>query len=374
MKAGINFDLYDSYYLDSVRVVTLKPDNVNLDSITPWRLRWNSTANPFLLQPYIQFKYSFTDDLTMTAGISSVYYSLSKNSNSLLEPRMGISYQPTKKHRFNFAIGLHSQMLAPYLYYYDKNDTYPFKTELDPYNTGLDLMKSLHFVLGHDWFAGKYVRLKTEVYYQYLYDLPVGKTISAYSLLNSGSGFSRFFPDTLISDGTGRNYGIDFTIEKGFSKGYFFMFTASLFDAKYRGSDGILRNSTFNGKYGANLVFGKEFNVGFRRTLNIGGGMNVAGGQRHGIIDEVATQLEQEVLFKDEQYNEFKFKDYFRADLKIAYKVNTKRFTHEIAIDIVNVFNTENILRYSYSPGRKEPIVFEPQLGRLPIFYYRFNF
>ena len=373
-KLGLNFDLYDSNYLDSVRVVYLKQDNVTLDSVTDWRKRWDGKANPFLLQPYVQFKYRFTDDFTLTAGVSSIYYSLSKNSNSLFEPRVGLSYQVNKKQKISFAIGLHSQILAPYLYFYDKNDTAPYKDKLDPYNKDLELMKSLHFVLGHEWYTGKYVRMKTEVYYQYLYDLPIGKERGSFSLLNSGAGFSRFFPDTLTSNGTGRNYGIDFTIEKAFTKGYFFIFTGSLFDAKYRGSDDTLRNSTFNGKYGANLLIGKEFKIGMKQTINIGGSVSIAGGQRYGVIDSVATQLEQEVVYEKNNYNEFKFKDYFRADLKIAYKINSRKFTHEIAVDIVNLLNTENILRYSYSPGKTEPIVFEPQIGRLPIFYYRLNF
>ena len=371
IKAGINFDLYDSKYLDSVRVV-YSADEIKLDSVSKWRLRWNSEANPFIIQPYINLRHSFSDNLTLTAGLTSLIYSMSKNSISPIEPRFGLAYQINKKHKISFATGLHSQALAQYLYYYDKNDQY--SSELNPYNKDLKLMKSLHFVLGHEWYTGKYVRLKTEVYYQYLYDLPIGKKRSSYSLLNSGSGFSRFFPDVLTSDGTGRNYGIDMTIEKAFTKGYFFIVTGSLFDAKYRGSDDTLRNSTFNGSYGLNLMIGKEFKIGVKQTLNIATSATLSGGQRKGIVDVDATIREQEVVFKDANYNEFKFRDYFRSDLKISYKINSKKFTHEISFDIVNVLNTTNILRYSYAPGKKDSIVEEPQIGRLPVFYYRFNF
>ncbi|MGE5355285.1 MAG: carboxypeptidase-like regulatory domain-containing protein [Deltaproteobacteria bacterium] len=372
MRAGINFDMYDSKYLDSVRVVYVKDDEITLDSVSPWRLRWDSEANPFIIQPYIQLKHSFNDNFILSAGITSVIYSLSKNSISPFEPRLGLSYQINRKHKVSFATGLHSQTLAQYLYYYDKNDEY--RNKLNPYNTDLKLMKSLHFVLGHEWFTGKFVRLKTELYYQYLYDLPIEKKQSSYSLLNSGSGFSRFFPDELTSNGKGRNFGIDMTIEKAFTKGYFFLVTGSLFDAKYRGSDDTLRNSTFNGKYGLNMLIGKEFKFGMKQSLNISGSATIAGGQRRGIVDVDKTIREQEVVFKDEKYNEDKFKDYFRSDLKISYKINSRKFTHEISFDIVNVLNTKNILRYSYSPGKKNSIVEEPQIGRLPVFYYRFNF
>jgi len=374
MKAGLNFDLYDSRYIDSVRVVYLKQDNVTLDSITPWRKRWDGTGNPMLIQPYIQIKYKASDKFTFTGGLTSLIYTMSKNSISPLEPRLGLSYQIDRKQKVNFALGLHSQTLAPYLYYYDKNDVAPYKDKLDPYNKDLKLLKSFHAIAGYERFIGKNIRFKAETYYQYLYDLPVSIVPNSYSLINSGSGFSRFFPDTLVSKGTGRNYGLDLTVEKSFSRGYFFMMSGSLFDAKYRGSDDTLRNSSFNGRFATNLLFGKEFKIGYKQTLNIGFKVAWTGGQRYGVIDKVESQKEQEIVYADAHYNEYQFKDYFRADFKIAWKLNTKKFTHEIALDIANMLDTKNILRYSYAPGRTEPILEEYQLGRLPIFYYRFDF
>ena len=374
MKAGLNWDNYDSRYIDSVRVVYLKKDNVTLDSITPWRKRWDATGNPMLIQPYIQFKYKATDKFTFTGGFTSLIYTMSKNSISPIEPRLGLTYQVNRKQKVNFAMGLHSQIFAPYLYYYDKNDVEPYKKKLEPYNKDLKLMKSLHVVAGYERYIGKNIRFKAETYYQYLYDLPVSTVPSAYSLINSGSGFSRYFPDTLVSSGTGRNYGLDLTIEKSFSRGYFFIMSGSLFDAKYRGSDDTLRNSSFNGRFATNIMVGKEFKIGYKQTLNIGLRVAWAGGQRYGIIDKEESQKEQEIVYSDVHFNDYQFKDYFRADFKIAWKFNTKKFTHEIALDIANMFDTKNILRYSYAPGKEEPIYLEHQLGRLPIFYYRFDF
>jgi hypothetical protein len=371
-KTGINFDLYDLKYTDSVRVVTLNEDNTQLKDVTPWRTRWNSEDNPMLIQPYIQFKYKANDKLTLTGGITSNIFTISDNATSPIEPRLGLSYQVSRKQKINFAMGLHSQTLAPYLYYFDKNLDYD--AQLEPYNKDLALLKSLHVVLGYEKHIGSKIRFKAETYYQYLYDLPVETKPSAYSLLNSGTGFSRFFPDALVSNGTGRNYGLDLTIEKGFSKGYYFMMSGSLFDARYKGSDDTLRNSSFNGRFASNFLAGKEFKFGGRKTLNLGIKVAWTGGQRYGIIDKEASRAAQEIIYSDIQYNAFQFRDYFRTDLKIAYKINTKRFTHEIAIDVSNLFATENVLRYSYAPGKTKEIQEEHQLGRLPIFYYRFDF
>ncbi len=70
--------------------------------------------------------------------------------------------------------------------------------------------------------------------------------------------------------------------------------------------------------------------------------------------------------------------DYFRADLKINYRINRKKVTHEIGLDLVNILNTKNVLKLSYAPDPNDPsanaIREEYQLGFLPIFYYKIDF
>ena len=64
--------------------------------------------------------------------------------------------------------------------------------------------------------------------------------------------------------------------------------------------------------------------------------------------------------------------------MKIGWKLNTKRITHEIGLDLVNILNTRNLLSLAYAPNladpSQEPIAEKTQLGFLPIFYYRIDF
>jgi hypothetical protein len=62
----------------------------------------------------------------------------------------------------------------------------------------------------------------------------------------------------LINNGTGSNYGVELTIEKFFSKGYYGLITASIYNSNYKGSDGITRNTAFNGRYVYNILAGKR--------------------------------------------------------------------------------------------------------------------
>ena len=93
------------------------------------------------------------------------------------------------------------------------------------------------------------------------------------------------------------------------------------------------------------------------------------------------NKLTQELVYLDEGRNSEQFAAYFRTDIKLNYKINRIKFSHEIAIDLVNIFGTQNILKQSYAPSLDNPsadpstfIRDEYQLGFLPIFYYRIDF
>ena len=85
------------------------------------------------------------------------------------------------------------------------------------------------------------------------------------------------------------------------------------------------------------------------------------------------------MVIVDSLRNTLQFKPYFRADLKLGMRINGRKLTHEIGLDLVNVFNTKNILSETYSyglsqTGSKDPFYYTYQLGFLPIFYYRVDF
>ncbi len=80
------------------------------------------------------------------------------------------------------------------------------------------------------------------------------------------------------------------------------------------------------------------------------------------------------VFEQDALKNTLKFgRNYVRLDLRLSYKINSKKVTHEFALDLVNVTNRKNILKYSYTnapPYNKQ----DYQLGFLPLFYYKLDF
>ncbi len=373
-KTGLNFDLLDVDYKDQGKTVSLSLTDPDFVEFSPWQTRWDAEDLIPQVQLFAQAKYRFSEKLSGTAGLSSFYFGINDKSISPVEPRLGLSYQVDENQKIGFGLGLHSQAQAPYLYYYG-NETNS-AGELITYNKDeIDLVKSFHSVLSYDRLLGSVSRLKAEVYYQYLYDLPVSASGSSFSLINSGAGFSRFFPEQLTTGGNARNYGVELTLERFFSGGYYFLVTGSLFDSKYRTLENVWRNTSFNGRYAVNGLIAKEWVFKKGSSLNLGTKITSVGGGWYGDIDTEKSQLQQDVIYIDETVNTKKFRPYFRSDVKLAYKINTKKITHEIAIDLVNVFDTQNILKKTYAPDHPEgPVVDEFQLGRLPLFYYRIDF
>ena len=365
LKFGVNFDEYFINQIDSVLPLVTDSNFV---------YRWDFKGNAMLIQPFVQWKWRINENMDFTAGLHSQYFSLS-NSFSPVEPRLGWKWRMKNAQAIFAGAGLHSQTQPLYTYTYHLNGPAGEKIY---HNKNMDFTKSLHSAIGYEKALRKNLNFRTEVYYQELYNIPVTVNPSSFSLINMGSGFARFFPDTLKNTGTGTNYGIEMTLQKFFNNSFFFLVSATLYDSKYKGSDGIERNTSYNGSYVGNLLAGKEFKLNERQSISVGLKTTYAGGKRYGYVDLNASKKFNEIIYQDSAFNERQFKDYFRMDVKVNWKLNTTKLTHEIGLDLVNVFNTRNLLSLAYAPNladpSAEPIAEKQQLGFLPIFYYKIDF
>ena len=363
LKTGLVHDVYRFDMVDSIY------NETQLGYVT--RLDHNGYA--FLSQPFVQWKYKSSKKATVTAGIHGQLFNMEHNTSWSLEPRLGIRYQAGKRNAFGFGTGLHSQMVPTYIYFAGLTSSNGLFVQP---NINLGFLKSYHNVVSWDYTITSNMRIKLETYYQYLYNIPVEHHSSSYSVLDEGHDLSRFFPDSLINNGKANNFGMELTVEKFFSKSYFLLFTASLYDAKRTGSDEINYDAVFNGGYVLNALGSKEFTWGVKRksTFTIGGKLTLAGGKRYTPIDLDASDIAGEAVYIDALRNSMQFTPYLRADLKMNYRINAQRVTHELGLDIVNITDRDNVLKQTYISGGDPPVQEVYQLGILPIFYYRIDF
>ncbi len=321
-------------------------------------------GNALLIQAYAQLKHKFNDLLTLNTGLHSQHFAFS-NSHSL-EPRLSLKYQFAGSQSLSLGSGMHSQIQPlPVYFVRDETDGLP--------NSGVDFSRSLHTVLAYDYLIRPNLRFKSEVYYQYLYNIPVNSFASSFSMLNAGTDFT--IPDeiNLVNEGTGYNYGLELTLEKFYEKGYYFLLTTSLFESKYTGSDGIERNTAFNGNYVVNALAGTEFQLTENTALFFDTKVTVAGGRRFTPIDLVRSrEVGAEVRLDNEAFSE-QFDPYFRADIKAGIRMNHSNWSQQFQVDVQNVANYQNIFQFGYNP-RTEKIGTVYQRGLFPDVQYKVFF
>ncbi|NVO03080.1 MAG: TonB-dependent receptor, partial [Bacteroidetes bacterium] len=302
---------------------------------------------PMLIRGFNQWQYKFNDQLSVTPGLNFMLFTL--NNKLSVEPKIGLSWEIAENHKLNLGYGMHSKMQPLYMYYYQTRvDSNTYVTT----NENLDFTKAHHVVLGWDWRLSENLRLKTEAYYQYLYNVPIENISSSYSVLNNGAAWGIDIRDSLVNKGFGKNYGIELTLEKFFSKNYYFLFTASLFDSKYTGSDKVERNTAFNGKYVINGLLGKEIKWGENRAIILDLKATYAGGKFYTPIDTFATNhtvSEYETIYQENQAFTKQFPAYLKVDIKLGVRFNKKRLSQEFQVYLENITNNKNVLMQTYN-------------------------
>lgn len=329
-------------------------------------------GNYNIVQPFAQGQFRLTEKLTFNAGIHGQYFSI--NEEFVFEPRTALSYAFNSSNTINFGYGLHHQSVpAPILFLNEYVNGNPVQT-----NRNLDLVQSQHYVLSYDVRLGKKWRGKVEVYYQDISKAGVESFPSSYSTLTEGANFGYSIDKTsLVSKGEGYNQGIEFTAEKFFSDGYYALCTTSLFESKYKGSDGIERNSPFNNGYVFNLLGGKEFKIGRakKNVFSIDTKFTTAGGRYYTPVDLQASNDAGYEIRDDANAFSKQYDSYLRLDVKFGIKFNSKkkkRF-HQFYIDLQNVTNHTNIFTLDYN-RLTNAIDQKDQIGFSPDFGYKFQF
>jgi Carboxypeptidase regulatory-like domain/TonB-dependent Receptor Plug Domain len=369
LRAGILGQIF--HQEANMRSRNRTPD-IDGDGLPDWWQQTDFNGELGLFETYVQSLYRLTEKLTLNTGLHAQYFD--KTEDIAVEPRLGLGYQISAKSTINAGYGMHNQT-QPFPVFFFRT-LQPDGTSVDA-NTNLGFSRSQHFVIGYDYKPAPNWRIKAETYFQYIDKVPVDAFSSSFSMLNTGADF--VFPErgNLVNNGTGTNLGLELTAEKFFSKGFYGLVTVSLFDAKYKGSDGIERSTAFNGQYVANMLGGREFAIGStgRRFLTFDTKLTAAGGRPYTPVDLAASQAAgREILKADLAFSQ-NLDDYFRWDVKFGFRLNNpkRKLSQTFFLDLQNVTNNENIFaqRYNEVTGTVGKTY---QIGFFPDILYRVEF
>ena len=290
-----------------------------------------------LLSAYTNSSFAFTDKWTLNVGLTSQLFTL--NNRYTIEPRAGIKWHFLPNQSIGLAYGLHSR-LEMLNYYFTKMG--------EETNKNLDFTRAHHLVLSYNLNIGDNYNLKIEPYVQKLYNVPVVAD-SSFSFINLQGDW--FITDRLVNKGEGLNYGVDLTLEKYMSRGYYYMLTASLFNAKYKGGDNVWHNSRYNRNYVFNALLGKEWMLGKNKQNILSANIRLTyqGGDRYSPVNEASSNLQEDVVYDENKAFSKQLPAAFIAHTSISYKINKRSLSHEFALKVINLTGYKDFYGHRYN-------------------------
>ncbi|MEY2904746.1 MAG: hypothetical protein RJA52_762 [Bacteroidota bacterium] len=351
-RTEFNTQLNQSFWLKSGLVMNRIQFNGGAD--TP------REASGVLTSPFLSLEGKLSPKFSFQTGLHLQSFSLS--SDLFVEPRISMAWNLKETSTIQLAYGLHSQT-QPGVLYFSTQSEIP------------SMSRAHHLILG--W--NKQLNTKNEItvnaFYQSLFNIPVAKTLTnSFSAINILEEIPDF---ELDNTGTGMNRGVEMSFRRFMSKDFYLMTNLSLYQATYKGSDGVERDSRYNGRYTYNLTTGKEWRKRKRQDLERVIGLNlrgvITGGFRATPIDVAQSLANGTTIYFTERAFEEQLPGYFRTDLRWYVKRNKPGKVSTLAIDVQNLTNHQNIA-FSYFDTRKGEIVNKYQLGIIPLLSWRLEF
>lgn len=329
--AGVVGDLYQVKY-SSESDITDDMDRVDTDG------RFG------VVRAFTQYRYKPSSLWAATVGVHGLGTTL--NKSFAVEPRLGVMIQPATAHSIGLAGGLYSQT-QPKTFYFARDRQTGEET-----NRGLGLSRAIHGDLYYDWAFAKDWHVRVEGYYQHLYDIPVTQDPeSTWSMLQVGvmSDNSIQPKAGLVNKGTGRNTGVELTLEKFISDHYYLLANATLFESTFTNGFSKKRwHSPTDGGFILNLTGGGEYPINDEWTLTADLKSTYAGGMRYSPMIKKEIYGHTMAVIDPEKAFTLRMRSYFRTDIKLGFRQTKKRFTQELGIDFQNITNRRNVMTMIY--------------------------
>jgi hypothetical protein len=368
LKTGF---IFNQIFYESFKETAIRRSVSDATDLSNFGVKTNGNGNTQTLQAYAQFTHRLSDKITLHGGAHWLYLTL--NNTGSFEPRLSVKYKPGRRHTIGLAYGKHSKVLPFANYFYEESQTLASgdSVRVKP-NTNLELIKSNHIIASYNVFTPSKLKFGIEIYYQGLRDVPVNDTIGngTFWLLNEQGSLPDF---ALTSDGTGRNYGVDLSLEKLFSNQFYFLLTASFFNSEFEIND-VIRNTRFNTRFSSTYTIGREFFLKNNGVLQAGIRVLFNGGFRYSPLDEARSLAEGRFIpLSGAEWSE-QVDPYLRFDSRIAFRKAKKKYNYTVSLDIQNLTNRFNPHSVGYDVVTNSLTFRRHTGGLIPVLSYQMDF
>lgn len=316
----------------------IAPDTTAFGDTLP-ALIVNASEKYFKASAFGQYTIKlFKDKFLATGGIRYDYFS-GINDKNVFSPRIGFSYKISPVTTLNLSGGIFYQ--APQ-YLWVTGDTG---------NVNLKFVRADHIVAGVEHLFTADLKLTVEAYYKKYTDYPVSLKVPTWILANGGADYGPNLVGPASSDGFGFVRGIDFSLHKKLiGNGLYGMLNYTLSESRFTALKGGEKPGSFDYRHNITLIAGyqiaDEWLVGIK--------FRYATGRPYTPYDEQLSTIIGRGVYQVDKFNEARYKDYNRLDIRVDKKWNFRKLSIVSYIELQNVFNTTNVYQYFWNEYKNE--------------------
>ena len=157
---------------------------------------------------------------------------------------------------------------------------------------------------------------------------------------------------------------------------FYYLLTASVFDSKYKGGDGIERDTRFNRNFVVNILLGKEFKVGGENKNNLLGlsvKFTYMGGLRYIGFKADESISANYLVWDNEQVFTNQFPNSAIVDFTVTYRKNKEKYSSVWFLMIKNATMAPDYMDPMYD-WHKNQVIMDEMAVILPSIGYKIEF
>lgn len=284
------------------------------------------------------------DRLNLNFGLRTdinTFTSNGLNPLQTLSPRLSASYALNEKWSINATLGRYYKTpIYTILGYKDASGNFVNKDN--------KYISCDHYVAGIEYLPSPNSRITVEGFYKKYSNYPISDR-NGISLANQGADFSVLGNEKTISNGSGRAYGFEFFFQQKLSKNFYTTVSYTYFISEFSGADKVLKPSAWENNHLISAIFGYKFKKGWE----LGVKLRYAGGSPYTPFNLMASQSNYLTtgagVYDYSQLNTQRLGSFKQFDFRLDKKINFKRTTLDLYIDIQNAFVFSNPSQPTYT-------------------------
>jgi len=303
------------------------------------KLNFSSPLNPFLrLGAFVQIgKRVLNDKLGISGGVRTdmnTFTTEGMNGLQTLSPRISLSYVVADKWTLNASSGIYYKLpVYTLLGYADNNNVLV--------NRNAKYTRSTHYTTGVEFLPNEGLRITLEGFYK-LYGNVAVSVRDGISLANLGADFSTLGNEAVNTNGKGKAYGVEIFAQKKLTKKFFGILSYTYYRSLYSGDNNKLVASSWDNQHLLSVTAGYKF----PRNWELGLKFRYQGGAPYTPFDETASRLNYATQGRGTldyaMLNTQRLGGFNSSDVRIDKKINLKKFTIDVFLDVTNWYVARN--------------------------------